>query len=338
MLKILWVQLIVSKHQISLCDSMADEGILGQYLYLSDGLDERNLIGWDQLVVPPYCTKFSFRRVLKFVAMCDVVVLPSIVGGFRENLIFFLAVCFGNKIIIQSEGLDPNRPFLSRAVRFLVYRFSGLIKTSFVSTLLGIGTYSEHLKAFLFCSSFMHFGYFNKFDLALRAPDQSSKIRLLFLGSDDPCKGLEYLLDEWGKIEERHLFSLSIGGTAVTRLQSSTEVELLGVIQQDKVNDLFKEVDVLVAPSSYDGWCAVVSEAVCAGLVVLVSRKAGVSMHIRNDIGNVFEPLPGELRRCLNGLTEFEFDDSSREARSLVGRSLFGPESGLKVLKEALLD
>lgn len=57
----------------------------------------------------------------------------------------------------------------------------------------------------------------------------------------------------------------------------------------NKVHQMMHRFDVLVLPSRYDGWGAVINEALQRGLYVICSNRCGAKALVVNDkIGKVF--------------------------------------------------
>lgn len=68
------------------------------------------------------------------------------------------------------------------------------------------------------------------------------------------------------------------------------KIHLLGTKSQTEVPLFMQRADIFILPSIYDGWGAVVNEALQAGCYVICSDAAGASDLILNDerLGSVF--------------------------------------------------
>lgn len=68
------------------------------------------------------------------------------------------------------------------------------------------------------------------------------------------------------------------------------KVKLLGTKQQSQVPDYLSNSDILILPSVYDGWGAVVNEALQQGCYVLVSDASGASLlpQMEPKLGKIF--------------------------------------------------
>lgn len=80
------------------------------------------------------------------------------------------------------------------------------------------------------------------------------------------------------------------------------KVKLLGTKQQSQVPDYLSNSDILILPSVYDGWGAVVNEALQQGCYVLVSDACGASLlpQMEPKLGKIFNHKDAKnLRKCM---------------------------------------
>lgn len=89
------------------------------------------------------------------------------------------------------------------------------------------------------------------------------------------------------------------------------KIELLGTKPQAEIPNYIQQVDVLILPSLYDGWGAVVNEALLTGCYVICSDAAGASDLIKKEerLGNVFhrgdiKQLADCIEWCNNNILE----------------------------------
>ncbi|MCQ2203682.1 MAG: glycosyltransferase [Bacteroidales bacterium] len=71
------------------------------------------------------------------------------------------------------------------------------------------------------------------------------------------------------------------------RNKNLKNVDFMGVVPNSKIVKEFEEQDVLILPSVYDGWGAVVNEALLAGLYVICSDAAGASDALSNNSNGI---------------------------------------------------
>ena len=79
------------------------------------------------------------------------------------------------------------------------------------------------------------------------------------------------------------------------------KIDFLGTINNSELNVVFSKQDLLILPSIYDGWGAVVNEALQAGLYVICSDACGASALLHDSrCGYVFKA--GDLKELENHL------------------------------------
>lgn len=91
-----------------------------------------------------------------------------------------------------------------------------------------------------------------------------------------------------------------------------------GFQESTKIPQLLTEQDILILPSIYDGWGAVVNEALQAGLYVICSDKCGAKELLRNPrCGKVFhsgniKELANLIEHCTANINEIRKDQAFR--------------------------
>lgn len=92
-----------------------------------------------------------------------------------------------------------------------------------------------------------------------------------------------------------------------------------GFQDQTKIPELLSTQDVLILPSIYDGWGAVVNEALQAGLYVICSNKCGAKELLKNPrCGKVFQSenikdLASLMKYCIDNIETIRKDRSFRK-------------------------
>lgn len=83
----------------------------------------------------------------------------------------------------------------------------------------------------------------------------------------------------------------------------SDNVEFAGTVPNDRIGDELAQSDVLILPSVYDGWGAVINEALGSGCLAIASDKCGARELLRDKrCGGVFRAgHPDELAALLAG-------------------------------------
>lgn len=97
----------------------------------------------------------------------------------------------------------------------------------------------------------------------------------------------------------------------IKKLKLEGKIHLLGTKPQTEVPLFMQQADVFILPSVYDGWGAVVNEALQAGCYVVCSDAAGASDLMRQDerLGKVFhrgdaEQLADSMAWCNTHIQE----------------------------------
>jgi glycosyltransferase involved in cell wall biosynthesis len=109
---------------------------------------------------------------------------------------------------------------------------------------------------------------------------------------------VDLLLEAVGGLRSSELQLVVIGGGGLEEnlkiqaqtISAATTILWRGVVPQIEIREEMKKLDVLVLPSDYDGWGAVVSEAMTVGVPVICSDACGSSAAVRKaPYGAVFE-------------------------------------------------
>ncbi len=143
-----------------------------------------------------------------------------------------------------------------------------------------------------------------------RAP---GPFRFVFVGQFIECKRLDLLIRAMRTLAEQFDFELWVVGSGPleTSLRHDAEsalpgrVRWIGRLPQDQVPGLMARADCLVLPSRHDGWGAVVSEALMAGVPVISSDACGAAAAVMaSGVGGVFRKkdesdLIDHLRRAM---------------------------------------
>ena len=113
--------------------------------------------------------------------------------------------------------------------------------------------------------------------------------KLIFVGSLSLRKNVGTLMRAIAVHKDTLLVDIVGDGPERSKLEKMKKdyningVSFLGSRKNSEVADLLLEHDVLVLPSVYDGWGAVVNEALMRGLYVIVSNRCGASDLVDTD-------------------------------------------------------
>lgn len=125
------------------------------------------------------------------------------------------------------------------------------------------------------------------------------KPKILFVGRLDENKNSRLLL-ETVKSLINQIDCLTIVGDGYLRgeiesiVSGMNGVNYLGPLPNNKVHALMQEFDIFVLPSRYDGWGAVVNEALQNGMRVIVSQNCGANVLVDGKTrGEIFYFMDG---------------------------------------------
>jgi glycosyltransferase involved in cell wall biosynthesis len=207
---------------------------------------------------------------------------------------------------LLAEAKDPRGLLgLARRVesRMDAHRFGH--RFDFIAAIGGMGV-RWYVGAGFPCSRVFPYGYF--VDPvprpAERRPNQSFSIT--YIGQLVQRKGVDLLLRAAAKLSQvEWCLQIAGDGPERARLRKIAEepllrkrVRFLGSLPNDAARDVLAGSDVLVLPSLFDGWGAVVNEALMEGVPVICTRACGASeLVLEGDRGDVVEPGSTESLR-----------------------------------------
>ena len=150
-------------------------------------------------------------------------------------------------------------------------------------------------------------------DLSAVSP---TEVKLVYCGSLIERKRVDLLIRALGRPELAdgpwRLTILGDGekrselGAFAAELGIADKISFLGSVPREACDDVYASGDVLILPSRFDGWGAVVNEAVEQGMAVVCSHMVASSMLVEHGVsGYVFrsddvEDLAGCLSRLVN--------------------------------------
>lgn len=297
-----WQQ-IVSPHMAGLASALGSLGFRVTYVAGTEMSDARRQQGWET----PRLRSVDLR----------------LVRGFREAI--RLADAASNGSIHLCEGLRANgivkhaqRRLAKRGLRQIAlletvndFGWKGPLKRAMYTTL--IRRWRHHLWAVFaighktsgwlvergaFSERVFPFAYFIDplTDTTIEYSAQHSNLRLVFVGQMVPRKGLDLLLNALRKLKNPKI-ELTIIGTGPKEMDLrdqatsllGSRVTWVGAIPNHEVWDHLATADYLVLPSRFDGWGAVVNEALLTGTPAICSDACGAGeIVMASGAGGVF--------------------------------------------------
>jgi glycosyltransferase involved in cell wall biosynthesis len=157
--------------------------------------------------------------------------------------------------------------------------------------------------------------------------DDENVIKIAFVGQFIKRKRIDVLLAAFKKIcETSRNYRLQIVGDGaekhkIEKIIKDDELNnnccVLSPICNADILDFFKKIDLLILPSEWDGWGAVVNEALKAGAFVIVSNKCGAATLKSSGIVTVFKS--GDVNDLYEKIINYKKNVENRsKARNLA--------------------
>ena len=156
-------------------------------------------------------------------------------------------------------------------------------------------------------------------------PVQRARPYVLYVGTIEPRKNLNTLLDAWRELKPslREHFELVIAGpqgweSEQTLARIRAEASYIGYVPEADLPGLIAGASLFVYPSLYEGFGFPVVQAMAAGVAVVTSNSSSLP-EIAGDAARLIDPKsPAEIARALTALLESE---SQRATLSALGRA-----------------
>lgn len=141
---------------------------------------------------------------------------------------------------------------------------------------------------------------------------ENKKIKFLYVGQLGEIKGINILLKEFSGWNNKNV-ELNICGQGnlddlvLQYSKRDSRIHFWGQVPKDKLDQIYSESDVLIAPSIWDEPFGMVAiEAYQHGLVVIAGKRGGLIDIVENvDVGYLVEPtLEGELLKYMKLYTD----------------------------------
>lgn len=127
----------------------------------------------------------------------------------------------------------------------------------------------------------------------------SNSLDIAFVGSLTKLKGIDTFLSALSELDSAHELNIHIFGDGPfkdkiievsKKINNSINIHIYGFKPNQEVRHALQYIDVLILPSHYDGWGAVINESLMAGTPVICSDACGASQLITNYSNGVIFP------------------------------------------------
>ncbi len=283
----------INHHQIPFCDAC--------YEALGDGFsfvqtcpmeEERKNMGWDEEEVPPYVVKAyeEPERAQKLFMEADV----SLAGWSGREDLLERRMAAGKPCVRVSERLYREGQWKAVSPRGLMHKYREHIRYRKKDIwLLAIGAYtaSDFMLIHSYPAKIFRWGYFPRFgeydrEAVLEDRKLSGSVRILWAGRFLPLKHPDYAVYAMERLvrEGADVKLTMVGdGECAAGLKSmcaeagiSDRVEFTGFLSPGETREKMLASDIFLFTSDHlEGWGAVVSEAMSAGLCVVAGAEAG---------------------------------------------------------------
>jgi glycosyltransferase involved in cell wall biosynthesis len=225
-------------------------------------------------------------------------------GIFESWFIKSLYCNSGIKMVyVLSEPLRPGSNYSKLLLRRAYILLLKTIKNSSKFSFLCIGgnlVKKQYLSLGFKRAQFYHFGHFPALSLTEKQLDEQSVIKFIYVGQLIPRKGIDILILIIEYLQKKYLnWKFLIIGKGILKeqfldnIKNEKRVEYIENIKDPKIlKNKFNENQILFLPSYFDGWGAVVNEALssCCSLLLSEMVYAGIELLKNNENGFSFNP------------------------------------------------
>jgi glycosyltransferase involved in cell wall biosynthesis len=308
MMRIIFWENIISQHKLPYWKALAAFSAVSKFVVIVEELLYKKLEqqGWENdsneletLEVHVNPSEDQISLLLKedmqnsYHVFSGIRAVPLVFKAFQQSLKYPI-----HRILLtETINLNGSRALTRRLASFLIERryqkHYDLVLGSGTSTkdwYTECGVKSDNFFPFLYCIEDIK-------SLKLKG-EITETLKFLFIGQLIKRKGLDILIQALSKVKNPN-WTLDIYGTGeeesailnqIENVQLSDKIKLNGVLSNTELRKIIGQYQVLVLPSRFDGWGAVINEAIASGLKVICSNKCGASILIINDkIGHIFD-------------------------------------------------
>lgn len=338
-MRILQVSNLISHHQLPLARKIAE--IVGadnfSFAVTQPPDDERQKLGWDSQVHEPWIIRAGELekdriKLEKWWDEADVVICG--VRRFsrmqdrldREQLTFYMSERWWKPPIGMMRLLHPRFSLMTA-------RFMAMAKSPHFHYLpMGVYAAADMKRIAAFNGRMWSWGYLTELPIPQPTVDQDDgSLRVLWVGRMLPLKRVDTLIVAFSRLQQEHrdaTLTLVGDGPERRRLEELAKKRLdvgsyrfLPPISAPQVLELMGKHHIYVLPSNgYEGWGAVVNEAMSAGCAVVASNAAGAARTMIKSGVNGLLFKSGDWRGLADDLLLLSRNETMRRQLAVEGQ------------------
>lgn len=280
-----FLKALSTKHNVTLCVEKSIENVRAEEGWKIPDLGDIRIY-----VAPNDVKTKSLLNASSIHVFSGISTYPMVYDAFKK------AVAKGFRIGVLSEPYDPRgiKGILRNIKYQLLYlRYGASIDYLFVTGLLGEKCYS---KTAIKSDKIKQWGYFPSGASTLKYETVNDLPAIIYIGKLDNRKNIlkivEYMVTQSHRFNRFTIIGNGPHKDAISALiANEKKIELLGNIPNDKIPSYISQHDLLLLPSLFDGWGAVINEALLCGTRVLASDMCGGSILLQHNTRGLYVPI-----------------------------------------------
>lgn len=246
-----------------------------------------------------------------------------------------------SKIIMLSER--PNvykKSFFKNFLTHIYYRYIAKTKGKRISALVAFGTkgVKEYKRIGWKDEKLFPFCYLKQQEIEYNnTPTISTPLKILYAGSFDTRKGIDILTQTFDELDAENYKLYLVGKTGniydktIEWINNTEKAEYLGVWSTAELCSNLKDYDLCLVPSIAEGWGALTSEAILAGIGVITTEAAPSKDFVYSSKAGIVvkENSVKELKSAINKVLKnpqiaLEWKQKAVNFRPLVDKNSVG--------------
>ena len=300
-MKIYIWQLKPSMHQVALVKALKEISDVTWVMQEMELTSERKRMGWQDGGLKPDINLKTFPEMKEFLSSLDSDSI-HLFGGFNasKNLKKALKYCLKQKfnVYVQSESYcyEGIKGKLRTKKLQLDYKLFYKNKIKGVLAMGDLGVNFFTTKMGFPEDKIFPFAYFTEKSKIECNTTIDSAFKIIFVGQLIERKGIDLLIKSCANLKGNWKLDIIGSGSLMEEMKNlasdinKQRINFLDTKTNTEVQKLMAQADLLILPSRWDGWGAVVNEALMNGTQVIATNKCGSSALLKeNWRGEVIE-------------------------------------------------